>query len=75
MTALLASTITAFNFPHFILGFIFLCCAIAIVIILVKWLAQLAGVAIPPPLILVGGILLFMMLMVLLLNWSGYSVW
>jgi hypothetical protein len=72
--SLVASTLTTFSFPHFIVGFIFLCCAIAIVIILVKWLAGLAGFTIPPPLMLVAGILLFMLLLALLLNWSGYNV-
>lgn len=75
MIALLATTVGAFNFFHFIIGFILVVCAIAIVIILVKWLAQLAGVAIPPALMLVGGILLFVLLLLLLLNYSGYSAW
>ena len=73
MIALLASNLMSFNFPRFIIGFVFVCCAIAIVIILVKWLAGLAGAAIPPPLMLVLGILVFMLLMWLLLGWAGYN--
>lgn len=75
MIAILASGLGAFNFFHFIVGFILVVCAIAIVIILVKWLAQIAGVAIPPALVLVGGILLFVFLLLLLLNYSGFSAW
>jgi hypothetical protein len=75
MISLLASGFGSFSFPHFIIGFIFLCCAIAIVIILVKWLAGLAGFTIPPALMMVAGILLFMLLLSLLLNWSGYNIW
>jgi len=73
MIALLASSLTSFSFPHFIIGFIFLVCAIAIIIILVKWLAGLMGLAIPQPLMVVGGILLFMLLLWLLLTWAGLN--
>jgi hypothetical protein len=75
MIYLLADSLGAFNFFHFIFGFILVCCAIAIVIILVKWLAGLAGVTIPPPLMLVGGILMFVLLLMLLLNYSGLRIW
>jgi hypothetical protein len=64
-----------FNFVHFMIGFILLICAIAIVIILVKWIAQLSGVAVPAPLMMVLGILLFVVLLILLLNWSGLGLW
>lgn len=74
MIGFIATTLGTFNFPHFIIGFIFLVCAIAIVIILVKWLAGLMGLTIPQPLMVVGGILLFMLLLWLLLNWAGFSV-
>ena len=56
---------------RFIIGFILACCAIAIVIILARWLAGLAGFAIPGPLMLVLGILVFMLLMLWVLSWAG----
>lgn len=56
---------------RFIIGFILLCCLIAIVIILVKWLANLAGIAVPPQLMLVLGILIFVVLLLWLLNYAG----
>jgi hypothetical protein len=56
---------------RFLIGFLIACCVIACVIILVKWLCGLAGVAIPPPLMLVLGILLFIFLLLWVLNWSG----
>jgi hypothetical protein len=74
-TMLLLQRMGTFNFLHFIVGFIFLVCAIAIVIILVKWLAQLTGVTVPPPLMMVLGILLFVVLLVVLLNWAGWGIW
>ena len=74
MFGTIIASLGSFNFPHFIIGFIFLVCAIAIIIILVKWLAGLMGLAIPQPLMVVGGILLFMLLLWLLLNWAGFSV-
>jgi Na+/alanine symporter len=74
MTSILALVLpTAFNFIHFIVGFLLLICVIAVVIIGVRWLAALAGVAIPPPLMAILGILLFVVLLLLLLNWSGLS--
>lgn len=79
MTALLLlqrlGTAGAFNFVHFIVGFLLLVCAIAIVIICVKWLATLAGITVPPQLMLVLGILLFVVLLLLLLNWAGLAIW
>jgi hypothetical protein len=72
---LLLQHMGAFNFVHFIVGFLLVVCAIAIVIICVKWLAGLAGEAVPPPLMLVLGILLFIVLLLMLLNWSGLAIW
>ncbi|HXN71577.1 MAG TPA: hypothetical protein VN861_03375 [Candidatus Acidoferrales bacterium] len=57
---------------HFLVGFLILCCVIACVIILVKWLCGLMGVTIPPPLMAVLGIILFIILLLMLLNYSGY---
>lgn len=65
--------LTGFNFVHFVVGFILVCCAIAVVIILVRWLLALAGVTIPQPLLLVLGIVLFVVLMLALLSWSGVN--
>jgi hypothetical protein len=64
---------SGFNFVHFMVGFILVVCAIAIVIILVRWLLSLMGVAIPQPLMVVLGIFLFVVMMLLLLNWSGFN--
>ena len=64
------STMTA-DPLRFLLGFLVLCCVIAVVIILVRWLASLAGITIPPPLMLVLGILFFLILLFWLLNYSG----
>jgi hypothetical protein len=66
---------SAFNFIHFVVGLILVVCALAILIILVKWLCSLAGVAIPQPLLLVLGILLFVILFIVLLNWAGLGIW
>jgi hypothetical protein len=60
-----------FDLIHFLIGFVVLVCVLAVVIILVRWLASLAGVTIPPPLMLVLGILLFLLLFLVLLNWTG----
>jgi hypothetical protein len=66
---------STFNFIHFVVGLILVVCALAILIILVRWLCSLAGVAIPQPLLLVLGIILFVILFIVLLNWAGLGVW
>lgn len=60
---------------RFLIGFVVACCVIAVVIILVKWLVGLTGVAIPPPLMLVLGIVLFIFLLLWVLSWSGVYRW
>jgi hypothetical protein len=66
---------SAFNFIHFVVGLILVVCALAILIILVRWLCSLAGVTIPQPLLLVLGIILFVILFIVLLNWAGLGIW
>ena len=72
--ALLAAPVSS-DPIRFMIGFILLCCVIAVVIILAKWLISLPGVTIPPPLLLVLGIVLFVVLMLWLLGWSGIYHW
>jgi len=72
MIEILALSTLAGNPIRFMVGFILLCCCIAVVIILVKWLAGLAGVAVPAPLMLVLGIILFVILLLMLLSYSGF---
>jgi hypothetical protein len=64
-------TVTGFSAIHFLIGFLLLICVIAIVIIGVKWLITLTGVAIPQPLLLIAGIILFIVLLLVLLQYSG----
>lgn len=74
MSILLASGFGGpFPFLHFVVGFIFLVCALAILIILCKWLLSLTGLTIPQPLLIVAGIVIFVLLFAGLLNWLGYS--
>lgn len=56
---------------RFLVGFLIACCVIAVVIILVRWLVSLTGIAIPQPLLLVLGIILFILLLLWVLSWSG----
>jgi hypothetical protein len=64
-----------FNFIHFVVGFLLMVCALAIVIILCKWLLGLMGVPIPQPLLVVLGIIIFVILLLMLLSWSGAYSW
>lgn len=73
MHMLLAATV--FSPIHFLIGFLILVCVIAIVIIGVKWLIALTGIAIPQPLLMILGIILFMVLLLMLLNYSGLYTW
>jgi hypothetical protein len=56
---------------HFLVGFLVMVCILAIVIIAVRWLLGLAGIAIPQPLLLILGIVLFLVCLLALLNYSG----
>jgi hypothetical protein len=56
---------------RFLVGFLVMVCVIAIVIIAVRWLLGLAGVAIPQPLMIIFGILIFVVCLLWLLSWSG----
>lgn len=56
---------------RFLAGFLVLVCVLAIVIIAVRWLISLTGIAVPQPLLLVLGILLFLILLFFLLDYSG----
>lgn len=60
---------------HFLIGLVIMVCVIACVIILVRWLLALSGVAIPQPLLLVVGIVLFLVFLLWLLNWTGLYRW
>ena len=51
--------------------FIIFVCAVAIVIILGRWLLSLTGLAIPQPLMVCLGILVFIILLCMFLSWSG----
>ncbi len=73
LATLLLTGMSSFNFVHFVVGFILLICALAIVVILLRWVMGLMGVAIPQPLLVVLGIVLFVVFMLLLLNWAGIS--
>ncbi len=56
-----------------IISFLIGICLIAVVIIAVRWLLGLAGIAIPQPLMLIIGILLFVVLLVWLFG-GGISL-
>lgn len=72
MKILLAmGSLSGFSAIHFLVGFIVLICVLAIMIIGVKWLLSLTGIAIPQPLLIILGILIFMLLLLWLLSWSG----
>ena len=60
---------------RFLIGFLIACCVIACVIILVRWLLSLTGIAVPQPLMLVFGIILFIFFMLWVLNWAGVYRW
>ena len=64
-------SLVGFSPIHFLVGFIILCCFLAIVIIGVKWLLSLTGLAIPQPLLLILGIIVFLVLFLCLIDWSG----
>lgn len=64
-----------FNFIHFAVGLLLLFCVLAILVIGVKWLCSLAGIAIPQPLLVILGIIVFIVLLLMLLNWSGVGIW
>ena len=55
----------------FLIWFLVLIVVIAIVIIGIKWLMGVAGIAIPPPLMYILGLILFLVLLLVLLNYSG----
>jgi hypothetical protein len=46
-------------------------CVLAIIIIGARWLAGLAGIAIPQPLMIILGILVFLALFLWVMNFSG----
>jgi hypothetical protein len=68
---MLALASAAFSPLHFMIGFLFLVCILAIVVIAVRWLLGLAGITIPQPLLVILGIILFMVLLLALLDYSG----
>lgn len=72
--ALVSGRIT-FNPVAFAIGFVLVICAVAVVIILVKWLLGLADLVIPQPLLLAMAIIVFMLLLLLLANYTGLYVW
>jgi hypothetical protein len=72
MSILLAfQGLVGFSPIHFLVGFIILCCVLAIVIIGVKWLLGLTGLAVPQPLLVILGIIIFLVLFLCLIDWCG----
>ncbi len=63
--------LAVFNPVFALFGFVFLCIAIAVVIILVKWLLGLSGIAIPQPLLYVFGLIVFAVMLYFFLVWVG----
>lgn len=57
---------------HFAVGFVVLVVVLAIVVIAVRWLLGLMGIAIPQPLMVIIGLFFFLIFLLMLLNWSGY---
>jgi hypothetical protein len=66
---------SAFNFIHFAVGLLLVFCVLAILIIGVRWLCGVAGIAIPAPLMLILGIIVFVILLLMLLDWAGAGIW
>ncbi len=60
---------------HFLIGLLVMVCVLACVIILVRWLLALSGIAIQQPIMLVLGIVLFLIFLLWLLNWTGVYRW
>ena len=54
----------------FLVGFLVLCCVVACVIILVRWLLALTGLPIPQPILIVAGIILFLICFLWLLSYT-----
>ena len=71
LTLFTLGTATGGSFIRFAIGFLVLCCVIACVIILVRWLISLTGWTVPQPLLVVAGILMFLFLFLFLLSWAG----
>jgi hypothetical protein len=55
----------------FLLWFLVVCVVLAVVIIAVRWLMSLAGIAIPQPLMLILGLILFLILLFALWHFVG----
>lgn len=71
LTILVFGGLSGFSPIHFLVGFVILCCVLAIVIVAVKWLLSLTGLSIPQPLLVILGILVFLILFCCLIDWSG----
>lgn len=74
MSLALFATAVMFSPVRFLIGFLVLVCILAIMVVAVKWLMDLAGIPIPQPLLVILGILVFMILLLVLVNWSGLYV-
>ena len=55
----------------FLVSFLVFIVVVAIVIIGIRWLLSLAGVAIPQPLMIILGLIAFLILLLFFLNFTG----
>lgn len=68
---MLSAMLLQFNPISAMIGFVVLCCCLAIVIILGRWLLSLTGWAIPQPILVVLGIIVFLVFLMFFLNYTG----
>ena len=60
----------------FLIGFLIFICVVAVVILGIRWLIRISGVAISPELNLIIGIILFIILLIVFVNWMpGLHIW
>lgn len=55
----------------FLIWFLVVCCVLAVVIVLAKWVLGLAGIAIPQPVALALSIIVFLILLLALWHFVG----
>lgn len=73
MTAL--SMLQAEGAIRFLVGFIVFVVVVACVIVLVRYLIGLTGIAIPQPILWVLGMVFFLIALMFLLNFTGVYTW
>lgn len=60
----------------FLISFLIFICVVAVVILGIRWLIRISGVAVSPELNLMIGIILFLVLLIVFLEWiPGLRVW